>query len=44
MSTELQIQREVFELSNIIKLIDEAARNERFLSGPKPPMADSMYN
>ena len=44
MSTELQIQREVFALSNIINLIDEAARTERFLSGPKPPMAASMYN
>ena len=44
MSTELQIQREVFALSNLINLIDEAARTERFLSGPKPPMAASMYN
>ena len=44
MSTELQIQREVFALSNLINLIDEAARTERFLSGPKPPRAASMYN
>ena len=44
MSTELQIQKEVFALSNLINLIDEAARTERFLSGPKPPMAASMYN
>tara|TARA_R110000796_G_scaffold74246_1_gene166805 strand:- start:180 stop:656 length:477 start_codon:yes stop_codon:yes gene_type:complete len=44
MTTELQIQKEVFALSNIINLIDEAARTERFLSGPKPPMAASMYN
>ena len=44
MSTELQIQREVFALSNLINLIDEAARTERFLSGPKPPSAASMYN
>ena len=44
MTTELQIQKEVFALSNIINLIDEAARTERFLSGPKPPMAASMYH
>ena len=44
MTAELQIQKEVFALSNIINLIDEAARTERFLSGPKPPMAASMYN
>ena len=44
MSTELQIQKEVFALSNLINLIDEAARTERFLSGPKPPSAASMYN
>ena len=44
MSTELQIQKEVFALSNLINLIDEAARTERFLSGPKPPMAASMYH
>ena len=43
-STELQIQKEVFALSNLINLIDEAARTERFLSGPKPPRAASMYN
>ena len=43
-STELQIQKEVFALSNLINLIDEAARTERFLSGPKPPSAASMYN
>jgi hypothetical protein len=44
MTAELQIQKEVFALSNIINLIDEAARTERFLSGPKPPKAASMYN
>ena len=44
MTAELQIQKEVFALSNIINLIDEAARTERFLSGPKPPTAASMYN
>ena len=44
MTAELEIQKEVFALSNIINLIDEAARTERFLSGPKPPSAASMYN
>jgi len=44
MTAELEIQKQVFALSNIINLIDEAARTERFLSGPKPPMAASMYN
>jgi len=44
MTAEVQIQKEVFALSNVINLIDEAARTERFLSGPKPPMAASMYN
>ena len=44
MTAELQIQKEVFALSNVINLIDEAARTERFLSGPKPPKAASMYN
>ena len=44
MTAEVQIQKEVFALSNVINLIDEAARTERFLSGPKPPKAASMYN
>ena len=44
MTAELEIQKQVFALSNIINLIDEAARTERFLSGPKPPSAASMYN
>ena len=30
--------------TNLVSLIDEAARTERFLSGPKPPRAASMYD
>ena len=44
MTAEALIKKEVFALTNIINLINEAARTERFLSGPKPPMAASMYN
>jgi len=44
MTAELELKRSVYALSNVINLIDEAARTERFLSGPKPPRAASMYN
>jgi hypothetical protein len=44
MTAELQLKSSVYALSNVINLIDEAARTERFLSGPKPPRAASMYN
>ena len=44
MTAELQLKSFVYALSNVINLIDEAARTERFLSGPKPPRAASMYN
>ena len=44
MTAEVLIKKEVFALTNIINLINEAARTERFLSGPKPPMAASMYH
>ena len=43
-TTEYLLQQEVLALSNIINLLNEAARTERFLSGPKPPRAGSMYN
>ena len=44
MTAELQLKSSVYALTNVINLIDEAARTERFLSGPKPPRAASMYN
>ena len=44
MTAELQLKASVFALTNIINLIDEAARTERFLSKPKPPSAPSMYD
>tara|TARA_R110001592_G_scaffold138607_1_gene358038 strand:- start:199 stop:669 length:471 start_codon:yes stop_codon:yes gene_type:complete len=44
MTAELQLKSSIYALSNVINLIDEAARTERFLSGPKPPRAASMYN
>ena len=44
MTLEVQLRNSVYALRNIINLIDEAARTERFLSGPKPPRAASMYN
>ena len=44
MTAELQLKSSVYALSNVINLIDEAARTERFLSGPKPPRAASMYH
>ena len=43
-TTEVLLQKEVLALSNIVSLLNEAARTERFLSGPKPPRAASMYN
>jgi len=44
MTAETQLKASVYALSNIISLIDEAARTERFLSGPKPPRASNMYD
>lgn len=44
MTIEIQIKTAVFALTNLVSLIDEAARTERFLSGPKPPKAASMYD
>jgi hypothetical protein len=44
MTVETQLKTAVYALTNVINLIDEAARTERFLSGPKPPRAASMYN
>ena len=44
MTIELQLKSAVTAFTNVVSLIDEAARTERFLSGPKPPRAASMYD
>jgi len=44
MNIERQLKTAVFAFTNLVSLIDEAARTERFLSGPKPPKAASMYD
>ena len=44
MTIEIQLKSAVTAFTNVVSLIDEAARTERFLSGPKPPRAASMYN
>ena len=44
MTIEVQLKTAVYAFTNLVSLIDEAARTERFLSGPKPPRAASMYN
>ena len=44
MTIEVQLKTAVYAITNLISLIDEAARTERFLSKPKPPRAASMYD
>ena len=44
MTIEIQLKTAVCAITNLVSLIDEAARTERFLSGPKPPRAASMYD
>jgi len=44
MTIETQLKTAVYAFTNLVSLIDEAARTERFLSGPKPPKAASMYD
>jgi len=44
MTIEIQLKTAVFAFTNLVSLIDEAARTERFLSGPKPPRSASMYD
>ena len=44
MTIEVQLKTAVYAFTNLVSLIDEAARTERFLSGPKPPRGASMYN
>jgi hypothetical protein len=38
------LQEEIISLNNLIFLLDEAARTERFLSKPKHPGTPSMYD
>ena len=44
MTIEAQLKTAVYAFTNLVSLIDEAARTERFLSGPKPPVAARMYD
>ena len=44
MTIEVQLKSAVYAFTNLVNLIDEAARTERFLSKPKPPRAASMYD
>ena len=41
---EHTLQEEVISLNNLIFLLDEAARTERFLSKPRHPGTPSMYD
>ena len=40
----LQLQDEITNEKHIVRLLDDAAFAERFLSKPKPPKAPSMYD
>ena len=44
MTIEIQLKTAVCAFTNLVSLIDEAARTERFLSKPRPPRAVSMYD
>ena len=44
MTIEIQLKTAVCAFTNLVSLIDEAARTERFLSKPKPPTASRMYD
>ena len=44
MTIEVQLKTAVYAFTNLVSLIDEAARTERYLSGPRPPRAASMYD
>ncbi len=44
MTIEVQLKTAVFAFTNLVSLIDEAARTERYLSKPKPPRASNMYD
>ena len=44
MTIEIQLKTAVCAFTNLVSLIDEEARTERFLSKPRPPRAGSMYD
>ena len=44
MTIEVVLKNEIISLSNLVFLLSEAARTERFLSKPKPPSAPAMYD
>ena len=44
MTIETQLKTAVYAFTNLVSLIDEAARTERYLSAPRGPRASSMYD
>ena len=44
MTIEVILRNEIISLNNLVFLLSEAARTERFLSRPKPPNAPAMYD
>ena len=44
MTIEVVLRKEIISLNNLVFLLSEAARTERFLSRPKPPNAPAMYD
>ena len=44
MTIEVILRNEIISLNNLVFLLSEAARTERFLSKPKPPSAPAMYD
>ena len=44
MTIEVILKNEIISLNNLVFLLSEAARTERFLSKPKPPSAPAMYD
>ena len=44
MTIEVILRNEIISLNNLVFLLYEAARTERYLSKPKPPSAPAMYD
>ena len=44
MTIEVVLRNEIISFNNLVFLLSEAARTERFLSKPKPPNAPAMYD
>ena len=44
MSIEVILKNDIISLNNLVFLLSEAARTERFLSKPKPPSVPAMYD